>query len=397
MILVESSVMSTSQSRIIVVLFLLLEGYSTPAGADIATNVDFSIGGRVKIDAIYNTDTVGRGVTSKSDLAFSPASIPVTGSKDADPEINLRESRLWAILRLPLPARELAGYVEFDLFDTEKNRFGQTRVANDPRLRHAYGTFGGFTFGRTYTTFFNIASYPEINDANGPLGVLNIRQELLRYERKITWGTVFIALEKPESTLTSFNGGRIQTNADHTPDIIGKLEFSGARGNWSLSGILREIRAKNKIVKGVEEHEWGGAINAAGRIFLFRRDNLRFSFSWGNTLGRYLSFNAFDDAAIDNTGRISLTTIAGGYVAYQHWWTATWRSSLIIGMAHADQNTRIVPETDSKFFASSHANLLWSPVQDLTVGIEWLHGYRRLENGQSGNLDRLQFSAVYKF
>ena len=224
-----------------------------------------------------------------------------------------------------------------------------------------------------------------------------IRQEQVRYDIKSAWGNVLLSLESPESTFTSFEGNRIQTDDDHVPDTVGKIEFSGTWGSWSLAGLLRDIRANNKIISGVEDHEWGGAVNAAGRVFLFRQDNLRFSLSYGNALGRYLSFNAFDDAAIDDMGRISLTRIAGGYVAYQHWWASTLRSSFVIGMAYADLDTRIVPGTVNKFFASSHANLLWSPVANMTLGIEWLHGYRRLANGGSGDLDRFQFSAIYKF
>ena len=65
---------------------------------------------------------------------------------------------------------------------TKKDASGRSHVANEPRLRHLYSTYRNFTIGKTYTTFANLSSYPEINDANGPVGhLLVIRQELVRY------------------------------------------------------------------------------------------------------------------------------------------------------------------------------------------------------------------------
>jgi hypothetical protein len=181
------------------------------------------------------------------------------------------------------------------------------------------------------------------------------------------------------------------------PDVIGKIKFSDIWGNMSVAGMFREINADNRMMTGINDRQWGAAFSVAGRIYLPKQDNLRFALSYGNVLGRHMSFNAFDDATINSAGKISLTEIMSSYLAYQHWWTSTLRSSLIVGAAYADQDTSIAPSSVDKLFASSHVNLLWSPTLEMTLGLEWLHGYRKLENGQDGNIDRLQFSAVYKF
>ncbi len=242
-----------------------------------------------------------------------------------------------------------------------------------------------------------MSSYPEINDANGPLGILNIRQELIRYNKDLSWGEIFLAVERPESSFTSPTGSSFQVNDDQIPEFIGKVQFSRLWGNWSLTGMLREINADGKMISGQNDKKWGGAISAAGRILLPKQDNLRFTFSYGNALARYVSFNAFDDATIDNAGNINLTEIISGYLAYQHWWTRTLRSSFVVGAAYANQDTSKAPASVDKLFASTHVNLLWSPSLKTTVGLEWVHGYRELENGNNGKLDRLQLSAVYKF
>jgi len=379
------------------ILFVLLLAFSPILKADHTSGVKLSVGGRLKIDAIYNYESVGGTKTSKSDLAFSPGNIPVPNSNEEDIDTNLRESRLWATLTLPLGKDKMSTYVEFDFFDTKRNAMGRSHVANDPRMRHLYASFKNLTAGKTYSTFANISSYPEINDANGPLGVLIIRRELIRYNASLPWGEVFLALEKGKSTFTSTTGSSFQVNDNQVPDIIGKVKFSDTWGNMSVAAMFKEINADDKMMTGINDRQRGVAFSASGRIYLPKQDNLRFALSYGNALGRHMSFNAFDDATIDSAGKINLTEIVSAYIAYQHWWTNTLRSSLIVGAAYADQDTSVAPSSVDKLFTSSHLNLLWSPTLEMTLGLEWLHGYRKLENGQDGNIDRLQFSVVYKF
>lgn len=389
--------MRTRRAHIASCFISLLLCVSPPLKADHESRLDLSIGGRIKIDAIFNTNSVGGSRTSKSDLAFSPTGVlvPNTGRNSFD--ANIRDSRVWATLRLPVSKNSLSTYVEFDFFDTKKDASGRSHVANEPRLRHLYSSFRNFTIGKTYTTFANISSYPEINDANGPVGNLLIRQELIRYNTSRSWGEIFLAVEKAESTFSLASGSSFQVNDDQIPDFIGKIKFSDSWGNLSIAGIVREINTDGTIVSGINDKQWGAAFSIAGRLYIASQDNLRFALSYGNVLGRYASFNAFNDATIANTGKINLTEIIGSHLAYQYWWTPTLRSSLTVGAAYADQDTSTVPTTINKLFASSHLNLMWSPIRKMTLGLEWLHGYRELENGNDGHMDRLQFSAIYKF
>jgi len=365
--------------------------------AEHISRLDLSIGGRVKIDTIYNANSVGGTRTSKSDLAFSPTGIRVPEAERNSLDANIRESRIWATLKIPVGDNSLSTYIEFDFFDTKKDSSGSPHVSNEPRLRHLYSSFRNFTIGKTYTTFANISSYPEINDANGPVANLLVRQELIRYNKSLNWGEVFFSLEKGESTFSLPTGSSFQVNDDQIPDIVGKIKFSESWGNLSIAGLIREINPDSKIVAGNNDQQWGAAFSIAGRAYTSSQNNLRFAISYGNTLGRYFSSNAFNDATIDNNGEINLTEIIGAHIAFQHWWTSTLRSSLAIGAAYADHDTSAVTTAISKLFASSHLNLMWSPIRKMTLGMEWLHGYRELENGNDGHLDRLQFSAIYKF
>lgn len=383
-------------------LFIIVLLWQVATGARAGSffdNIDFSIGGRIKLDAIYSDRGVGKGPLSRGELAFSPGSIPVSGdTKDAS-HFDLRQSRLWATAHLPIFNRDLAAYAEVDFLDVDRNSKGQAELTNQHRFRHAYGTYAGFTFGKTYTAFLNVPAFPEINDLNGPVGILNVRQYLLRYTRKFDKCSFMLSLEEPDSRLTSTTGKSISVDdTDWIPDIIARLDFTSDRGgNLSVAAMAREIRNDRRVPGPLTDSQWGAAFSVAGRVYTVGEDNIRFSAEYGNVLGRYLSYNAFDDGILETGGEIDLINIAGAYIAYQHWWNMQLRSSLVIGFAQADNNLTGTTANPDRRFYSSHLNLIWSPTLDSSLGVEWLHGYRELENGDDGGLNRLQATFIYKF
>lgn len=362
-------------------------------------NSAINVGGRVKFDAVYNSrSTGGSSGSNGGDLSFLPGAIPLTGyGEDDQLSFDARETRLWLKGYSPSDYGEMAGYIEIDF--SSSTSASNEKVSNSfvPRLRHAYGTLGGFTLGQTFTTFLNVSAYPETNDLNGPVSIMNIRQPLIRYQYHGDWGNLFIAMESPETTLTTTAGSRIAPDDDRLPDLIGKVEFNGDWGNWSLAGMAREIRSDGAVAAGVADSAWGGAVSASGRIRLTGQDNLRFNLVYGNGLGRYLSYNAFDDGIIDRNGHISLNRVTGGYIAYQHWWTDTLRSTAIAGFAHADYTATLAPGSANENIYSTNLNLIWNPGLNTSIGLEWLHGHRELEDGRSGHLDRIQLTSMYKF
>ena len=373
---------------------LLLQSLS--AGAEHVARPELSIGGRVKLDTLYNPDSLGGNRTSKADLTYAPPVIPITDTDDSI-EVNLRESRVWGTLYLPVFGKTLSAYTEFDFFDDSRDASGRLHVSNEPRLRHLYISFMNLTVGKTFTTFANMSAFPEINDSNGPVGVLSVRHDLARYQVPMSFGDLFFALEEPNSTFANAAGRRRSVDEDQLPDMVAKFQASGDWGNWTVSALVREIQHDDIFTNGNDDESWGAAISLAGRIYTRDQNNLRFTVSYGNVLGRYLSYNSFPDAELDATGDTNLNEIIGGYTAYQHWWTSKLRSSFIIGAAYANRDTGKTVNTVNKVLASSMVNLLWSPSINATVGIEWLHAYRKNHNHQDGDMDRLQLSAIYKF
>lgn len=352
-----------------------------------------TVGGRLKLDVIVNSTGAGGGSENRANVALSPAAIPVSGDgRDEQLKFSGRNSRLWFKAIAPTPMGDLASYIELDFFSAGSD--GNESVVNGyvPRLRHAYGQWGEWLGGQTYSTAIDLDAYPEINDDGGPLGVLLVRQALVRWRREWRGTSLAIGVESPDSLVRAADGRRLSPDDERLPDLALRVEQRYRWGHVSIAALGREIRIDQA---GVDDTAFGGALSASGLVRVARRDDIRFLFSGGNAVGRYLSGGFVDDARIGADGKLDLITAAGGYLAYRHWWSRNWRSNVVLGATWLD-NDGALPEENERAH-SLHANLLWSPLLTTSLGIEWIHAQRERVDGRDGSLERLQFTAIHKF
>jgi len=361
------------------------------------TETSLAIGGYVKLDAIYNSQSVGgNGGSNLGDQILVAGAIPVQENEKEDSQLTFhaRQSRFWLKSYTATEWGDLNTYLEMDFFAFQSP--GNERVSNSyaPRLRHAFGSLGSFLAGQTWSTFMNVRALPELNDFGGPVGRVFARQPQLRWTQAMYDGQAdwMIAIEAPESTLTNTRGERETPDDDQVPDIITRLNIYRPWGSVSLAAMLRNIRSDTEH----NSDAYGGALGLSGRIKSFDRDDLRFMLNYGNVLGRYVSSNLFNDGAINSQGHVELFNQYGGFVAYRHWWHDTWRSTIAYGFSYAD-NVDFVPDTVSQWAQSAQMNLLWSPLPQTTFGLEYSYASRGLENNDNGHLHRVQFSSVFKF
>lgn len=127
------------------------------------------------------------------------------------------------------------------------------------------------------------------------------------------------------------------------------------------------------------------------------RDDFRFSASAGEGLGRYIGVNIVNDAAIDNNGNLDPIATYAGFGALRHLWSDSLRSNIGGAYFKADNPVMFTTDQVSDESWNGFVNLIWSPVPPLDFGVELLYAERTLEDGRSGNLQRVQFSTRYNF
>jgi len=114
-------------------------------------------------------------------------------------------------------------------------------------------------------------------------------------------------------------------------------------------------------------------------------------------LGRYMRAD-FDDAFINPiTHEIETNDQIGGFASYQHFWLDSLRSTVAYSYAGRNNDLNSVTGSADKKYQSVHANLIWSPIPRIDMGMEYIWGYREVEKGEEGDINRFQGGFKYKF
>jgi len=364
------------------------------------SNTSVTLGGYVKLDAVFSNPSAG--VATKGDLFLDPTAIPVgptAGNNERNQvKFGARESRLFVKTNTPTSVGDLNTHVEFDFYGAD----GNESVSNSHgfRLRHAYGTLGNFLAGQTWTNFMNPAALPDTLDFGGPVGQIFDRQAQVRWTQPFggpgsaTSGLWSVGLENPEAVVQIPGGASFRADTDRLPDVTGQVLFNTSIGKISVHGLVRQVRVDSKAPAVVDE-KLGGAVSVAGVIPTVGKDDFRFTASAGNAIGRY-SDGFFPDGVVGSDGQIRLPKQWGWFAAYRHYWFDQLRSNLVLSTA-GENNPAGAPATTNKSTRSAHVNLIWSPVANSDLGLEYIHADRETEDGLKGHLSRLQASAKYAF
>ena len=365
------------------------------------SNTSVTLGGYVKLDAVYSNPSAGVGTTA--DLFLQPNAIAV-GPGAGDNERNqlkfgARESRMFAKTSTPTSWGDLVTYIEGDFYGAD----GNESVSNSHglRLRHAYGSLGHFLGGQTWTNFMYVPSLPETLDFGGPVGQIFDRQAQVRWTQSfdgsgsLAGGQWSVSLENPESVLTVPGGASFRADDDRFPDITGQVVFNTSIGKIAVAGLLRQIRGDSKT-PFVLDQPWGAAFSVAGVIPTVGKDDVRFTVSAGNAIGRYSDGFVPDGVVVGPDGQIHLPKQWGWFASYRHFWNDSLRSNLVLSTA-SENNPAGAPASTQKSTRSAHANLIWSPFANTDLGMEYIYGFRETEDGLKGHLNRLQASAKYTF
>ena len=112
-------------------------------------------------------------------------------------------------------------------------------------------------------------------------------------------------------------------------------------------------------------------------------------------MGRYTSLGLVKDGILIN-GKIETVKSTAASASYRHVWNPKSSSNIILSMADIDNPTGAAG-TENKGSTSVQINYLYRPVKLVTYGIMWLGAVRDVENGDKGELMRVQASAKYSF
>lgn len=371
-----------------------------------AKGTKFTYGGYIQLDAIHSEYSEGKPNNLIEDF-YVPSLVPVeplTGNADSYNSTNFsaKTSRFFFTTATKTDAGTIGTRVELDFILSGQ---GDERISNSwsPRLRHAfvnwaYDANSSILAGQSWSTFFNVGALPDLYDFVGPTGTIFVRQPQIRW----TMGGLQLAAENPATRLNDSNGSTVYDNGQQMPDLIARYNGKWNDLSWSAAAMGRELRYEdrtNAAVEGDSDEQYGYALSFAGK-WMFGKDDLRFMVNYGDALGRYMGLNAFNDGYIKANGSIETFDQWGGFIAYQHYWSDRWRSTISASIAGADNpgtNQYAGAKGLAKEYQSLHANLSWLPAPSLALGGELILASKELEDGRDGDMSRVQFSVKYGF
>lgn len=364
---------------------------AAPAMAATATFGDtkVTLGGYIKADVIYSKYSDGAVPTGSSRDFYVPHTIPTSdgsGEGQSYLDFHAKETRVWLKTSSDIDGLKISTHLEFDFISGITGGNELVTNAYNPALRRAFIKVGRFLIGQEWTTFQNLVALPETLDfvAWPTDGTVFGRHPMVRYSH----GGFDVSLEDPE---TSVLGGSALNDENTIPDLVGRYAFGHDRASYTVAGVLRQLR-----VDGLGT-DTGIGVSLAGRFKVGARDDVKFTVTTGEGIGRYAGVGAVRDAQIDANGDLKAVGVTNGFIAYRHWWDPKWRSTFALSALKADYDTDLSGTGVNKGSKTVAANLLYSPVPSLTTGVELRYGERELENGDDGSLTRLQFSMKYTY
>lgn len=385
---------------------------------------------RPRFDAIYDAGP------STGDL-MTTNTIPLkrvdgTAAQSGNTTMHGRTSQFgFKTLTRGADGKEITSHVEMDFFGGQTSN---TASAYDPRLRHAYLTYNGWTAGQTTSLWRDADTEGNVIDSQGSIGFL--RQAQLRYTHNWTKSfSTALSVERPlsdtmirttatavssETTAASGFSSRSGTyGRATTPDIIANAKYEGSWGAVGVRGLYRDIKVRysnsdaGTQIYAPSKGAYGAGLNI--KLNVYGKSNIFGQVNGGKGVGRYFAEAAGQSAFVDvqTAGAEKMTLVKSRQfiLGLQHYWSDAWQSNIVYSTTRstAPAGTYDVPQSVNSTSTSPvaarfnkqldhiHLNTIWSVTKELDVGAEYAYGARQTFGNYKGTANRVMLMARYTF
>ena len=352
-----------------------------------------ALGGFIALRTSYDFD----GTPSATD--FIPSSIPVPGDYASRQRLSMDASTSRIYLKGIANTRALGRVVVYVSTDFR----GGAQGSYTPRLREAYVSFKGFTFGRDVTTFCDLDAGPTTIDFQGPNAYNFTFATMIRYEvsfarRHMTFG---VAAEMPNVSATY--GENFKPMHQRVPDFPMYLQYAWGDDRSShirASGVIRNPYM-HKVSKNSTTSLLGWGVQFSGTIKCCDWFRLFMNGVYGEGITPYiqdltgsgLDFtpNPEDPSLVrmmpmwgwQAAGQINITPrlfVSGGY------------STVRVQRSHGYY-------TDDQYKQGQYifGNIFYSLTPRCKVAGEYLYGSRKDMNSMKNHANRVNVMVQYSF
>jgi DcaP outer membrane protein len=308
-----------------------------------------------------------------TDMTFQPLNI--AGLPKGKTKFTAETSRFGFETSTPTSLGTLNTKIEADFY-----AYG-TGNRNRLRLRHAYGEYGGWLIGQTWSTFMDLDDLPETVDFNGPIGAPFSRRAMVRY----TYGDakagykVSFAAEDPED---QFGAG---SSNERMPQLVARFDKSFDWGAVNARVLAHEKRSPVETKRGF-------GVGVGGSYKLTDKDLFMGQYTRvDGDVDQLYGSNGYAIGAA--SGEITFDKNQGLVLGYTRTFNEQLRGSAVLGFNRG----KTVAAVDNKTIGQLFVNLIYTPIKNVELGGEFIYGQRKTFDGEKGTLSRFDLMGRYSF
>ncbi len=345
--------------------------------SDWISNYAYDIGGYVKLDAIFDFDDAGNR------FQFLPREIAMDGGDGPTTTFHARQ------LFLNLAVTRPTAHGDVDLF-VEGDFFG---AGNTFRLRHAYGRWGNWLAGQTWSQLVDEDGFIETLDFAGADSGTLLRTAQLRFTHPFSESILWrIGIEENVAdVLGPTVAGQIR---NRFPALASGVRLGTVENHLYCLGAIADATFVPDVGPDQTETVW--ALGLSSRFSIGPDDSLISRFIGGDGANSLITDNTLSPTGLSApAGQIIALREFTWSIAYLHYWRDDLRSNLVYRQAKASS---LPSQSGSELQAIQYAagNLIWTPVEFIDIGVEYLFGQRQNIDNARSDASRLQFSIIWR-
>lgn len=361
-------------------------------------NIALGLGGNVRVRTSYDFD----GSPSSSD-GFVPYTIPVPGDKLTRNRLAMDAGNSTLFFKVLGNNTKLGQYQLYLSANFSGKNYGFV-------LQDAYIKMLGFTIGRTWSTFNDLAAIPPTVDYQGPNGAAEMRTEQIRYSRNFTDQLSFgVAAEISQTTGRFGQSIKDLEMSQRVPDIPMYFQYAFGQKNSShvrVAGVLRTMNYMNEV-QDKTKYATGYGVQVSSKIDVCPFFTFYGQMTYGDGIAQYindlsgngLSLVSAADQSNGPTGKMKAVEAMGWFV--QGRFNITSDIYATAGYSQAKIFPGVdkisLPDTNYRYGQYIVGNLFYNITSDFQLGIEYLYGNRVNINGEKGHANRIETLIQYNF
>lgn len=352
----------------------------------------FGSGLRMKIGGYVKTDLVYDFSGTLDPTQFLMSTIPVEGQAEhggrgymsffaREPRFNIDVRRTQGKVPLKL-------FLEGDFFSP----------GNQFRLRHAYIVVGDFIVGQTWTTLSVLESLPIMIDFASGDALFGGRTAQLKYQKKLSDQLRFMVAIENIPFLGIENSNNLPGRAIYQlPLLPVRLDYSWQTGLLAVGASVGML-GWNGGNDGPNPNAFQTSVVVAGRQYIGKVTFITWNLSYGQASGENIMAFAGSNAnaVLTADGQLDRIPSFAVVLGAKHSWTDKLSSNISYAYGWLQ-----VPASRDPFALQDggigHVNLIYSPLDYLSTGVEFMWGARRATNDALGRANRLQMMAKFSF